>query len=279
MTRFSPEASRESEINKTAYTDCPSCGYKNALAITQTRERTLYHCHAGCSQEALWQTLHSLAPFITPTKRSKPREPAVPLAFLSALWERSRTPVGTVVETYLRMRRISAAIPPSIRFLPNHYHKPTRTYWPVMLAAISDAKGRMLALHRTYLAPDGSAKAPVEPTPAKMTLGQVGGLACHLGTPKNEIAVGEGIETCLSVQLATGIPTWAALSAGGLRRLILPPAPDAGLVTIAADADVVGIDAARVAALRWREEGRKIRVIVPSRPGTDFNDLIMEATL
>src|ERR1700722_19770697 len=264
MPKFTPEASNENQINNTAYTDCPSCGYKNALAITQTFDRTLFHCHAGCAQEVLWQALHSREPFITLPKRTEPSKPAVPLAFISALWEQSRSPVGTVVETYLRMRRISAAIPPSIRFLPNHYHKPTRTYWPVMLAAISDAKGRLLALHRTYLAPDGSAKAPVQPP--KMTLGHVGGLASHLGTPKNEIAVAEGLETALSVQLATGIPTWAAISAGGLRRLILPPAPNAGLVTIAADADVVGIEAARVAAMRWREEGRQIRVILPSRP-------------
>jgi hypothetical protein len=277
MTNFLREASNDDHSNKTAYSDCPSCGYKSALAITQTRERTLYYCHAGCSQEALWQAIHPLAPFITPAKRPTPTKPALSLSYVSALWERSRAPGGTVVETYLRMRRISAAIPPSIRFLPNHYHKPTRTYWPVMLAAVSDAKGRMLALHRTYLTPDGSAKAPVQPP--KMTLGQVGGLACHLGKPSGEIAVAEGIETALSVQLATGIPTWAALSAGGLRRLILPPAPNAGLVTIAADADVVGIDAARVAALRWKAEGRQIRVIVPSRPGTDFNDLIMQATL
>lgn len=276
MTQLPPEASNESQINKTAYSDCPSCGYKNALATTQTSERTLYHCHAGCSQEALWQALHALEPFITQPQRSKPGKPVVPLAFISSLWEQSRSSAGTVVETYLRMRRISAAIPPSIRFLQNHYHKPTRTYWPVMLAAISDAKGRMLALHRTYLAPDGSAKAPIQPP--KMTLGQVAGLSCHLGIPSNEIAVAEGIETALSVQLATGIPTWAALSAGGLRRLLLPPAPNAGLVTIAADADVVGIEAARVAALRWKGEGRQVRVIVPSRPGTDFNDLIVEAS-
>jgi hypothetical protein len=224
MTKFPPQPANDNQNNKTAYTDCPSCGYKNALAITQTSERTLYHCHAGCQQEALWQTLQSLEPFITPrAKHSGPSKPAVPLAFVSALWERSQSPVGTVVETYFRMRRISAAIPPSIRFLQNHYHKPTRTYWPVMLAAISDAKGRMLALHRTYLAPDGSAKAPVQP--AKMTLGQVGGLSCHLANHSNEIAVAEGIETALSVQLATGIPTWAAICAGGMRRLILPPAP------------------------------------------------------
>jgi putative DNA primase/helicase len=276
MTKLPPEASNENRINKTAYTDCPSCGYKNSLAITQTRERTLYFCHAGCSQEALWRTLQSLEPFITPRTRSEQSTPAVPVAFISALWERSRSPVGTVVETYLRMRRISAEIPPSIRFLPNHFHKPTHTYWPVMLAAISDAKGRMLALHRTYLAPDGSAKAQVQPP--KMTLGQVAGLACHLATPSNDMAVAEGIETALSVQLATGIPTWAALSAGGLRRLILPSAPNAGLVTIGADADVVGIQAARIAAHRWKSEGRQLRVIVPSRPGTDFNDLIMQAS-
>jgi hypothetical protein len=277
MTKFPPLPANDNRSNKTAYADCPSCGYKNALAITQTSERTLYHCHAGCQQEALWQTLRSLDPYITaPTKRFASSKPAVPLAFVSALWERSRPPEGTVVETYLRMRRITAAIPPSIRFLQSHYHKPTRTYWPVMLAAVSDAKGRILALHRTYLAPDGSAKAPVHPP--KMTLGQVGGLSCHLGKPANDMAVAEGIETALSVQMATGIPTWAGLSAGGLRRMVLPPAPDAGLVTIAADADVVGIEAARIAALRWIGEGRRIRVIVPSRPGVDFNSLLMEAS-
>jgi len=268
-----PDATR----NKTAYTDCPSCGYKNALAITQTSERTLYHCHAGCPQETLWRTLHSLDPFITPPRKVRPTNTRSSKRQLDSLWQRSQPAPGTLVEAYLKKRRITGAIPDSLRYLSHHRHKPTGTSWPVMLAAIVDTEGRLCALHRTYLAFDGLAKA--QALPQKMTLGAVGGLACHLAAPTGEIAVTEGIETGLSVQLATGIPTWAALSAGGMRHLILPPLPQASLVTIAADADTIGIESAKLAALRWKSEGRHVQILVPSRPGTDFNDLLIAETL
>ena len=53
----------------------------------------------------------------------------------------------------------------------------------------------------------------------------------------------------------TGTPTWAALSAGGIRALILPD--EVQHVVIAADPDPVGIMAARAAARRWLAEGRQ----------------------
>ena len=94
-----------------------------------------------------------------------------------------------------------------------------------------------------------------------MTLGPVGGFACHLAETAREMAVAEGIETGLSVQMTTGIPTWAALSAGNLAKILLPPLPLAGLVIIAADADVVGVRAAKAAALRWKAEGRRPKAV------------------
>jgi hypothetical protein len=198
-------------------------------------------------------------------------------SYIPILWQRSQPASGSVVETYLRKRGISRLVPPSLRYLPNHLHKPTETSWPVMLAAVSDANGRLRAVHRTYLAMDGSGKAPVQPP--RMTLGPVGGLACHLAPAGTELAVAEGIETGLSFQMTSGIPTWAALSAGNLARMILPPLPLASLVVIAADADEPGIKAAKEAAARWKDEGREISIIVPSRPGADFNDLLREASL
>ena len=85
-----------------------------------------------------------------------------------------------------------------------------------------------------------------------------------------EIAVSEGIETGLSFMQATGIPTWATLSAGGIKKLLLPP--DAREVLIAADADEVGLKAAEAAAARWHAEGREVRMVKPPE-GVDFNDL------
>jgi len=69
---------------------------------------------------------------------------------------------------------------------------------------------------------------------------------------------------------ATGIPTWAALSAGGIKKLLLRP--NAREVLIAADADPAGISAARIAAQRWHAEGRKVRIVKPPER-LDFNDL------
>jgi putative DNA primase/helicase len=75
------------------------------------------------------------------------------------------------------------------------------------------------------------------------------------------------------------LPAWAALNAGGMVRMNLPPLPLASFVIVAADADPPGLRAAKAAALRWIGEGRRAEVIVPSRPGADFNDLLREASL
>ena len=145
-----------------------------------------------------------------------------------------------------------------------------------MLGAVVSVDGELRALHRTYLDASGSGKAPVEP--AKMSLGKIFGLSCHLGEPHEELAVSEGIETGLSFQLASGIPTWAALNTGGMRSLLLPPLPVASFVTIAADADEPGMKAAEEAAARWRLDGRHVRIVAPPR-GLDFNDMLIKASL
>ena len=91
-----------------------------------------------------------------------------------------------------------------------------------------------------------------------------------LAPPGRKIAVSEGIETGLSFMQATGLPTWAALSAGGITNLVLPDA--VRKVLIAADADEVGLEAAESAASRWHAEGRTVRIVKPPA-GLDFNDL------
>jgi putative DNA primase/helicase len=84
------------------------------------------------------------------------------------------------------------------------------------------------------------------------------------------IAVTEGIESGLSYQEATGTPTWAAMSALGIKQLILPD--EVQHVVIAADPDPVGIMAAHAAARRWLAEGRRVSIARPP-PGLDFNDM------
>jgi putative DNA primase/helicase len=99
----------------------------------------------------------------------------------------------------------------------------------------------------------------------------VGGGAIRLGMPLpgEWFAVAEGIETVLSVMTACAVSGWAALSAGGLRGLILPP--EASHVLVCADDDHSGVGqrAAHDAAARWLAEGRRVRLAVPPHARTD----------
>jgi phage/plasmid primase-like uncharacterized protein len=147
-----------------------------------------------------------------------------------------------------------------------------------MVGAVTVVPSRKLvAIHRTFLIPGGSGKAPVQP--AKKSLGPVAGGAVRLAAAGPVLAITEGIETGLSVMQATGIPTWAALSASGLEALILPPLPIAAEVVIFADNDVNGRGqkAAETLARRASAEGRRVRIELPPTPGTDFNDFFREA--
>src|SRR5262245_34944332 len=118
-----------------------------------------------------------------------------------------------------------------------------------------------LAIHRTFLARDGSSKAPVDPQ--KMMLGPCRGGVVRLADAdlsgrSDVLMVGEGIETCLAAMQATGHPAWAALSTSGLRALELPD--DVRDVIVLADGDAAGEAAARDCALRWKRRGRRLRI-------------------
>jgi putative DNA primase/helicase len=66
-------------------------------------------------------------------------------------------------------------------------------------------------------------------------LGPCRGGAVRLAAPGDVLMLGEGIETCLAAMLATGYPSWPALSASGLRALDLPD--DVRHVIVLADGD------------------------------------------
>jgi putative DNA primase/helicase len=140
-----------------------------------------------------------------------------------------------------------------------------------MVALVSSVDGKPMAIHRTFLARDGRGKAPLDPN--RMMLGPCRGGAVRLANPRDVLMIGEGIETCLAAMLATGYPAWAALSTSGLRTLELPP--DIRNLIILADGDEAGEAAALHAGLRWKREGRRVRIARPPS-GFDFNDVLLD---
>ena len=191
-----------------------------------------------------------------------------------SIWAGSRPANGTPVETYLASRGLHLPLPHTLRFHAGLKH-PSGGVWPAMVALVTrGVDDAPLAIHRTFLARDGSGKAPVDPQ--KMMLGPCRGGAVRLAPAGDVLMVGEGIETSLAAMQATGHPAWAALSTSGLRTLDLPN--DVRDVIVLADGDDAGEAAARGAALRWKSEGRRVRIAHPPQ-GMDFNDMLLGSAL
>jgi len=188
------------------------------------------------------------------------------------LFAMSRPITGTVVESYLRKRGITALHGTgSLRFHPRCYyrpdeHSPTET-WPAMIASVIDLDGRITGVHRTWLSPEGSGKAPID-TPRR-AMGDLLGHAVRFGMAHDVVAAGEGIETILSLRMALpGLPMAAALSAAHLAAILFPTT--LRRLYIARDDDPAG-DGARDSLVE-RAQAAGIEAIVLSPTLGDFNE-------
>lgn len=254
-----------------------------SLAIREEDGKVLVRCHAGCAQDrviamlrqrGLWAEsalpLSSRGRSPERIDRRPDQDEARRSAAALAIWQLAIPGSGTIVETYLAARGLTLPLPSSLRFHRGLRHT-SGGIWPAMVALVTDgADGTAIAIHRTFFERDGSGKAPVEP--AKMMLGPCRGGVVRLADPGEVLMVGEGLETCIAAMQATGRPAWAALSTSGLRGLDLPdPVRD---VIVLADGDKPGEAAARDCALRWKRQGRRVRIARPPQ-SLDFNDMLM----
>lgn len=179
---------------------------------------------------------------------------------------------GTPVEAYLRHRGITALHGTgNLRFHPRCYyrpddHGPTET-WPAMIAAVTDLEGAITGAHRTWLAPDGSNKAPIDTQ--RKAMGDLLGHAVRFGIAGEVMAAGEGIESVLSARQA--IPHMAmaaALSAAHLAAIRFPET--LRRLYVLRDVDPAG-DGARDCLVE-RAAAAGIEAIVLSPMLEDFNE-------
>lgn len=179
---------------------------------------------------------------------------------------------GTLVEAYLQTRGIVTRHGlTAIRFHPHcyyrsHSHAPRET-WPAMIAAVTDLDGAITGVHRTWLAPDGTAKAPLESP--RRAMGALLGHAVRFGSVCDVLAAGEGIETMLALRtVLPRMPMMAALSAAHLAAISFPAA--LRRLYIARDNDPAGDRA--MAVLRDRARAAGIEAIGLSPRLGDFNE-------
>ena len=206
-------------------------------------------------------------PPVSPRLQYRPRyqERDAPAA-ADKLYRLSRPVSGTLAETYLRGRGISARLDwPCLRFHPACYYRPNADAplerWPALLGVVTDLSGKLTGLQRTWLARDGSGKAAFgEP---RRAMGHLLGNAVRFGDVHDVLAAGEGIETVLSLlSLFPALPMAAGLSAAHLAAILFPP----GLRRLyhLRDNDAAGDFAGERLGERARDAGIEFRVLKPA---------------
>ena len=167
----------------------------------------------------------------------------------------------------------------------------TVSYHPAIVMPVSrvdEGKLKVIALHRIYLEehPDGRVtKAPV-PAPKKvMPWGDLEGAAIRLFKASGRsLAVGEGVETMLSVHAMTGLPVWSCVTAWGLETLQIPDNIDTLLIAQDYDVSGKGQSSALKLADRARALGKTVIILTPQEfydpsrhaKGVDWDDAYRE---
>ena len=196
--------------------------------------------------------------------------------FARRIWTETRPLAGTVAERYLAERGVGhVAGAPALRYHPALSHPNAPGRFRCLVAGVQAVGGTFVGIQRTYLAPDGSDKADVDP--ARASLGNIRGCAVRLVEPAGgRLLVGEGIETTAAAVRVLGWTggAFAALGTSGLRAVALPDGVRE--VTIAADRDAGGLQAAAALAERLEGEGHRVEIRAPCRG--DFADWLSEAT-
>ncbi|MEM9763948.1 MAG: toprim domain-containing protein [Pseudomonadota bacterium] len=183
------------------------------------------------------------------------------------LWTMAKPIAGTLAERYLACRGIvGVRSTDALRFHPRcHYWRNTEgdagepEAWPALLAKVTDLRGTFTGLHRTWLDPETMDKARLDPN--RKALGHLRGHGVRIGRPTDLLAVGEGLETMLSLRMALpGLPVVAALSASHLAAFVRPMRIKR--LYIAADSDEAGRRAAGQLVERMQAEGIEPFVLV-----------------
>ena len=267
---------------------CPLHGGHSLVIKDGDGGRVLATCFGGCNRLEVLAELrrrglldrHSdyAAPFIAAPRRD---DDTARTARALSFWSNTQRGAGTIVAQYLGGRGIALDLwPASLRFHPRCPRPKDDTDnfvppLPAMVGLVEHVERGPVAAHCTYLRPDGTGKAAIEEP--KAIFGPVAGGAVRFGPPREGewLAIAEGIETTLSVMRASGLVGWAALSEGGIRKLVLPPEATHVLICSDHDASGVGERAGREAAQRFLAEGRLVRLAMPPMPNSDWNDVLL----
>jgi hypothetical protein len=195
------------------------------------------------------------------------------------IWGAAQHPRRTPAEAYLLRRGLKLpeeAAGSALRWHPDCPFGKERV--GCMVALVRDIRtNEPKAIHRTAIDRQGNKLSHLGSN-GRLTLGPIGGGAIKLTPDENvtlSLAVGEGVESTLSIREIDGLANLAAWSLIAANQVEQFPVL-AGIETlwIAVDNDPTGRRSADVLACRWNDAGPEVMRVRPVRDGADLNDVI-----
>ena len=198
---------------------------------------------------------------------------------LRALMNSAQPSAGhRLYKSYCESRGIPAIPCADLLVATNVYHRDehaTVSRKNAILGVMRKPDGSVATVHRLYLGENGHGikgahRKMMLPPPCqkKELLGSAIRLAPTRKGPRgNILALTEGIETGLAVMAGSGLPTWSCYSTALLEAVQIPK--EVEKVIIFADYDYnggAGLDSAETLAVRLRQEGFCVRILVPMEP-------------
>lgn len=206
------------------------------------------------------------------TKRSDAKER---IAKAKVMWGEGGEIVGTLAETYLRLRGITISLPTTLRFHHALWNHTTQAKHPALLACVQSPDGSFCGVHVVYLDSTGK-KITGEGVRSKISYGYITGGAARLGAVADLLMLCEGIEDGLSLLVAQpDACIWATCGTSGMINVVLPDSVSEVVIAMDNDADGAGQKAANTLATRLKKEGRVARIATPA-PYKDFNELLVK---
>ncbi len=141
--------------------------------------------------------------------------------------------------------------------------------FPAIVAPVIGPDGKLQSVHRTYVADLPKRKKIMPP------LETIRGGAVRLFDVVDEMGIAEGIETAIACTELFEIPSWAAISAGGMESFELPAGINRVHIFGDNDCNFAGQKAAFVLAHRLARD-IAVEVSVPLKPGANWLDVLNE---
>lgn len=239
-----------------------------SLSVRPGRRRLLFHCFAGCETRDVLDAIAALRlpggarVVFAADEPIDIHRPAV-----ERLWSDARPLRDSLAARYLAGRGLTGTS--ALRFHPRtpQGRQPLTRFLPAMIAAVTDETG-LVAVHRTFLSPDGRTLSSSQP--ARAALGPLGTGLVRLHPVSDRLGLAEGIETALSASQLFDVPCWATLGAERFKRITLPAS--VAEIVLFLDHDAAGHQAEAVARERFAD--RRIEARYPAEAGADWNDVL-----